>query len=73
MPRAIHFDPDPDDNEQDRVFCGTDGEFEQRHFTPYTDQVTCKRCLKILARICEGVNRTKEVPGTPRNDSDTTL
>lgn len=47
MPRAIHYEPD---NDAEQVFCGTDGEFEQHHFTPYTDQVTCKRCLKILTR-----------------------
>lgn len=51
MPRAIHFDPDPDDHEQDRVFCGTEGEFERHHFTCRTERVTCKRCLKILARF----------------------
>ena len=47
--RAIHYDPDAD--ESDRVFCGTDGEFWPEHLTAYPAMVTCKRCLKMLNRI----------------------
>jgi hypothetical protein len=53
--RAIHYEDwqptayDPDG--PDSLFCGTEGEFEQHHFTRYTDQVTCRRCLKILSAM----------------------
>jgi hypothetical protein len=47
--RAIHYEPDAD--ESDRTFCGTDGEFEQQHFTAWTAMVTCKRCRRILEKI----------------------
>ena len=47
--RAIHYDPDSD--ESDRVFCGTDGEFWPEHLTAHSSMVTCKRCLKMLSRI----------------------
>jgi hypothetical protein len=55
--RAIHYEPNRD--ESDRTFCGTDGEFEQQHLTSYKDHVTCKRCRKILAR--EHSYRAKEI------------
>lgn len=46
--RVVHYDPEVD--ESDRVFCGTEGEFWPEHLTAYTEMVTCKRCRKILAR-----------------------
>lgn len=47
--RAVHYDSDTD--KSDHVFCGTEGEFWPAHLTGYKELVTCKHCLKILARI----------------------
>lgn len=47
--RAIHYEPDAD--ESDRTFCGTEGEFEPQHFTAWVALVTCKRCRRVLAKI----------------------
>lgn len=52
--RAIHYDDwdggtEAGEDHPEQLFCGTLGEFEEEHFTPYRDQVTCKRCLKIFA------------------------
>lgn len=53
--RKVHFEHWDGGTEADseppyEVFCGTEGEFEQKHFTRYSDRVTCKRCLKMLRR-----------------------
>ncbi|MCK2122160.1 hypothetical protein [Pseudomonas sp. PNPG3] len=51
--RAIHYDgydggtEAGGDDSDDQLICGTEGEFEQHHFTPHWDLVTCKRCLRI--------------------------
>lgn len=52
--RAIHYDDydggtEAGHDEPEQTFCGTEGEFEEHHFTRHRDQVTCKRCLKIFS------------------------
>lgn len=50
--RAIHYDDwdggtEADQDHPETLFCGTD--IGDPEMSPHKDQVTCKRCLKILA------------------------
>ncbi|RRW59518.1 hypothetical protein EGJ51_17925 [Pseudomonas fulva] len=54
--RAVHYD-DYDggteaggDDCDSQLICGTEGEFEQHHFSRVWSLVTCKRCLRIRAK-----------------------
>lgn len=57
--RAVHYD-DYDggteaggDDCDSQLICGTEGEFEQHHFSRVWSLVTCKRCLRIRAKADE--------------------
>ncbi|ADD64997.1 hypothetical protein PAK_P100170c [Pseudomonas phage PAK_P1] len=51
--RTVHYDEwdggtEADSEEPYDVFCGTDGDFEEKNFSRYRNHITCKRCLKLL-------------------------
>lgn len=67
--RVIHYDDwdggtEADQDHPDTLFCGT--AIGDPEMTPYRDQITCKRCLKILAagkaeRMLEGQKYKSEL------------
>jgi hypothetical protein len=54
MKRRVHLEvltcaaTEADPEGETEIACGTQADFEVEHLTPYSDHVTCKRCLKRM-------------------------